>query len=360
MVQGYTGKTIAYKRLPKWAAGDPTVAELIAIEAALACQARRRPHPTKTIIATDSKQAIRYITEGTSPHGQYVVRYIRRHIDALQAREGATVILQWVPAHKGVYGNELADKRAKKVLEEGQGEVEGVAKQLESPTSPLTSLDFQTSTGLLIPTNPLTPPDVRDRNITKSKIYQQRYTGVTKKMALRVAKKTLQKKLDETWKQARSTRPRDMLHIGSYTWKLDGALPGSHIATVYNALSAEEASILAQCRTGHSRLKSDLYRMKLVDSAGCECGAARETINHVIYECPLLREDRQIAIEAVGHRWRDLSYILGGWNPWEDPRTGQPIDGPKEKWKANLPAVKAVLHFLHKSGRFAWQTRAVE
>jgi hypothetical protein len=79
-----------------------------------------------------------------------------------------------------------------------------------------------------------------------------------------------------------------------------------------------------------------------------------------MYECPLLREDRQIAIEAVGHRWKDLSYILGGWNPWEDPRTGQPVDGPKEKWMANLPAVKAVLHFLHKSGRFAWQTRAVE
>ena len=93
---------------------------------------------------------------------------------------------------------------------------------------------------------------------------------------------------------------------------------------------------------------------------GCECGATRETIKHVIYECPLLREDRQIAIEAVGHRWRDLSYILGGWNPWEDPRTGRPVDGPKEKWKANLPVVKAVLHFLHKSGRFAWQTRAVE
>jgi hypothetical protein len=74
-------------------------------------------------------------------------------------------------------------------------------------------------------------------------------------MALRVAKKTLQKKLDETWKQARNTRPRDTLHTGSYTWKLDGALPGPHIATVYNALSAEEASILAQCRTGHSRLR---------------------------------------------------------------------------------------------------------
>jgi hypothetical protein len=167
------------------------------------------------------------------------------HIDALQAREGATVTLQWVPAHKGVYGNEWADKRAKKVLEEGQGEVEGAATQLESPTNPQTSLDFQTPTNPLTPANPLTPPDLRDRSIAKSKIYQQRYIGVTKKMALRVAKKTLQKKLDETWKQARNTRPRDTLHTGSYTWKLDGALPGSHIATVYNALLAEEASILA-------------------------------------------------------------------------------------------------------------------
>lgn len=179
-------------------------------------------------------------------------------------------------------------------------------------------------------------------------------------MALRVAKRTLQKKLDEICKQARNTRPRDTLQTGSYTWKLDGTLPGPHIATVYNALSAEEASVLAQCRTGHSRLKSDLYRMKMVDSAGCECGATRETIKHVIYECPLLRGDRQIAIEAVGHRWRDLSYILGGWDPWEDPRTGQPVDGPKEKWKANLPAVKAVLLFGYKSGRFAWQKRTVE
>jgi hypothetical protein len=231
-----------------------------------------------------------------------VVRYIRRHIDTLQAREGTTVTLQWVPAHKGVYGNEWADKRAKKALEEGQGEVKGVATQLECSTNPLASSDFQTSTELLTPTNPLTPPDIRDRSIAKSKIYQQRYTGVTRKMASRVAKKELQKKLDEVWKQARNTRPRDTLHTGSYTWKLDRALPGPHIATVYNALSAGEASILAQCRTGHSRLKSDLYRMKLVDSAGCECGATRETIKHVIYECHLLREDRQIAIEAVGHR----------------------------------------------------------
>jgi hypothetical protein len=100
--------------------------------------------------------------------------------------------------------------------------------------------------------------------------------------------------------------------------------------------------------------------MKMSDTAGCGCGATRETITHVIYECPLLQEDRQVAIDIIGHRWRDLSYILGGWNPWEDPRTRQPVDGPKEKWKADLPAVKAVLRFLCKTGRFTWQTKEVE
>jgi ribonuclease HI len=207
VVQGNTGKIITRKRLPRWAAGDSTVAELIAIEAALAHQAKKRRRPTNTIIATDSKQAIRHIIEGTSPHGQYVVRYIRKHIDALQAQEGVTVTLQWVPAHKGWYGNEWADKQAKKALDVEQGEVEGAATQLSSSTKPLTPSDLRISTDLLTPTDPLTPLNARDRGMVKSRIYQQRYTGVTKKMALGVAKKTLQKKLDEIWKQARNTRP---------------------------------------------------------------------------------------------------------------------------------------------------------
>jgi hypothetical protein len=127
-----------------------------------------------------------------------------------------------------------------------------------------------------------------------------------------------------------------------------------------NSLSAVEASVLIQCRTGHSWLRINLYRMRPSDTAGCECGATRETIIHVIYECPLLQNDRQVAIKAVGHRWRDLSYILGGWNPWEDLRTGQPVDGPREKWEAVLPAVKTILYFLCKTGRFATQARTNE
>ena len=207
--------------------------------------------------------------------------------------------------------------------------MEGVATQLESPPNPLTTSDSQTFTDLLAPTNPLKPPDSRDRNVAKSKIYQQRYTGVTKKMALRVAKKTLQNKLDETWKQARSTRPRDTLHTRSYTWKLDGALPGSHIATVYNALSAEEASILAQCRTGHSRLKSDLYRMNGgLSRVRMRSHARNYQARHIRMPAPARRSSNchrgsRAQVEGPCLHTR-------GWNPWEDPRTGQPVDGPRK------------------------------
>jgi hypothetical protein len=80
----------------------------------------------------------------------------------------------------------------------------------------------------------------------------------------------------------------------------------------------------------------------------------------VLYECLLLSEERQKAVDKVGPRWRDISYILGGWNPWVNPQTKQPVDGPREKWKANIPVVKTVLDFLYKSGRFVARRRTDE
>jgi hypothetical protein len=79
---------------------------------------------------------------------------------------------------------------------------------------------------------------------------------------------------------------------------------------------------------------------------------ARLSVKHVIYDCTRWIERRQGAIAEIGARWRDLSYILGGWNAWCDPRTGKQIDGPREKWKANIPVVKALLRFLQDTGRF--------
>jgi hypothetical protein len=39
-------------------------------------------------------------------------------------------------------------------------------------------------------------------------------------------------------------------------------------------------------------------------------------------------------------------------------RTGQFVDGPKEKWKPDMEAVKATIQFLEKTGRLTYQLSA--
>jgi hypothetical protein len=85
--------------------------------------------------------------------------------------------------------------------------------------------------------------------------------------------------------------------MAAYTWQLDGTVQGPYKGAVYNALSSAGAFILVQCRTGHSRPRSNRYRIELIDMAGCECEAAQETVIHVIYEYSLPQEDHQIAID---------------------------------------------------------------
>ena len=39
-------------------------------------------------------------------------------------------------------------------------------------------------------------------------------------------------------------------------------------------------------------------------------------------------------------------------------RTGQLLDGPKEKWKSDIEVVKATIRFLEKTGRLTYQPEA--
>jgi hypothetical protein len=73
---------------------------------------------------------------------------------------------------------------------------------------------------------------------------------------------------------------------------LDQALPGKHTLTLYN-ISSEEASVLIQAHTGFSRLNKSLHRLKIVDTADCQCSEGEELIQHVLLYCP-----RWVAVRA--------------------------------------------------------------
>lgn len=161
----------------------------------------------------------------------------------------------------------------------------------------------------------------------------------------------LQPLLKRALNQAANTVARDRT-AGQYTWQMDQSLPSLHTKSLYGALSTEEASLLIQCRTNHSHLRSYLYRIKASETDQCDCGQDQETIKHVIFACPLWRVQRQKARTQVGPRWVDLSYVLGGWSPTRDPTTKKLVHGPKEKWKANIKVVKTTLEFLASTGRF--------
>jgi hypothetical protein len=147
---------------------------------------------------------------------------------------------------------------------------------------------------------------------------------------------------------------------GQYTWKMDRALPGKHTLQLYGSLTSDQASILIQARTGHCRLNQYLSRAGLRDDAKCGCGDNDETIKHVLLWCPRWADERRELRAAAGDRSGDISYLLGGWGSKKNIRTGQLLDGPKEKWKPDLAVVKATIRFLEKTGRLTYQQEVIQ
>lgn len=198
--------------------------ELLAILAGLEHLAIRPRGRREVWLATDSQRALDAIRTGAQRNeGQYIVRRIYEVLDEIATR-GLSPRLAWVPAHSGVEGNEAADRAAKKAVKPGQ-----------KPDR-----------------------DSRDR----------------RRLVKTVTRVLLQSVRDEERKHGEERQ-----RYGKYTWELDGAAPGRHTIGLYNALGSEQAAILIQCRSNHSRLKSYLYRLGREESGECECGTGQETVS---------------------------------------------------------------------------------
>jgi hypothetical protein len=51
--------------------------------------------------------------------------------------------------------------------------------------------------------------------------------------------------------------------------------------------------------TGHGNIKAYLHRFHISDERKCPCGDGDQTIDHIIYDCPRLKEERNKLRVAV-------------------------------------------------------------
>jgi len=265
-------------------------------------QQRSRLATLEVVVFSDSHQALRAIQAGNDARtGRALLKRIVERVETL-GKDGREVRFRWSPGHEGVVGNEEANDAAQE------------ASSREGRPTALVRERVREAAGVIRLIN-------RDRSEDPTLFDTTRLPG-------------------------------------QYTWKMDQALPGKHTLQMYKSLISDQAAILIQARTGHCKWNQYLSRTGVVDEARCSCGFDEETIRHLLLSCPRWTDERRKLRRTVGDRSGDVPYLLGGWGPKKDVRTGQFLDGPREKWKPDMEAVKATIRFLEKIGRLTYQPSA--
>jgi hypothetical protein len=70
---------------------------------------------------------------------------------------------------------------------------------------------------------------------------------------------------------------------------------------------------LSTIETGHGKLSSYFHRFKIIDDPTCLCKKSPHTTDHLLWECELLRKQRQVlrnSIMKVGGNWPITNFDL--------------------------------------------------
>ena len=79
-------------------------------------------------------------------------------------------------------------------------------------------------------------------------------------------------------------------------------------------LTGKQQVTIFRLQTGHCRLLSHLYKLKISHTDECQCGTAPQTPEHILQNCPLLGDLRQAT-------WPDgMDYKEKLWGPAETLR----------------------------------------
>jgi ribonuclease HI len=196
-------------------------------------------NPVKYIIFADNQAALQALQNPKHSSGQYILVEAIQLLDTVR-NQGGEVQFQWIPAHVGVPGNELADQAAKQA-----------ASQAVNPQG-----------------EPLQEPD------------QLRVLLATTKTSIR---KTMRKEWEKSWKLA--AHGRELFRLG--------VRPGKDTLTLRTGTHRAISSVITQMRTGKISLRAYLSIINRAETDQCQCGYGAQTTRHILLECRNWVEERQ-------------------------------------------------------------------
>ena len=220
---------------------------ILALQIALDMVSQQR-QCTAVCIYTDNQAAIRSSAKPKGKSGAYLLRHITQQVDELRTR-GVQLKLRWIPSHRGIPGNEAADRAAK----------EATGWRDNNQTGPRAE----------------PPPELRPLKT--------------------VAKTWINKTVSQSWqaKWAAETRGRATFR---HTPR-----PTKKVLQLHEDLSKRQSSMLTQLRTEKIGLQDFLFNRHAPDIADprCVCGEGRQTVTHVLLRCRKFRILRRQVLGPV-------------------------------------------------------------